>query len=106
MAAEPPGTPSTDQTTLPPLPSVTLNGCRRIGVSTETRGAIVKPTPVPVRDTVWGVPAALSSIRIEALRTPVADGVKLAVIVQFALGTNDAPQLFICEKSAPFTPTS
>src|SRR5436190_1489854 len=83
IPAEPPGTPSTVQMTLPPLPPITLNGCRKIGVSTETRGTIEKPTPVPVRDTVWGVPAALSSILIEALRTPTIPGVKLAVIVQF-----------------------
>ena len=48
----------------------------------------------------------MSSIRIEALRPPAAPGVKLAVIVQFAFGTSDAPQLFVCEKSPLLKPTS
>ena len=100
----PPTTPSTAQVTLPPLPPVTLKGCVRFGVRTETRGAIENPTPVPVRATVCGVPAALSSILIEALRVPAAAGVNVTVIVQLAWDTRDAPQLFVCEKSLLLIP--
>src|SRR5262245_51024685 len=90
VEALPPTTPSTSQMTLPPLPPVTLKGCVRFGVSTETRGAIEKPTPVPVRDTVCGAPAALSSILIEALRVPAAAGVNATVTVQLAWDAREA----------------
>lgn len=44
-----------------------------------------KSVPVPVSETVCGVPEALSVIVTEAMRLPVADGVNVTLIEQFAL---------------------
>ena len=65
-----------------------------------TTGAV----PVPVRETAWGLPEALSVMDTAALRLPVAVGLKVTVIVQFALAATLAPHVFVCEKSPLFTP--
>ncbi len=62
------------------------------------------PVPVPVSETPWGEPAALSDIERLALRLPVAECVNVTDIVQFPLLLKLLPQLFVCEKSPEFVP--
>ena len=52
-------------------------------------------TTVPVRLTVWGLPVALSVRVTAALRTPLAVGVKVTLIVQLAPAATLAPQLLL-----------
>src|SRR4051794_13588937 len=67
-----------------------------VGVA-EIAGSAVfaggEPTlvPVPVRPTVWGVPAASSEIDTVPLRGPVAVGVNVTEIVQLPAGATAAP---------------
>ena len=55
----------------------------------------VAEVPVPERLTVWGLPVALSVILTEADRLPVAFGSKVRLIVQFAPGATELPQLLV-----------
>jgi hypothetical protein len=50
-------------------------------------------TPLPVRDTVWGLLFALSVIVRVPVRDPVVVGVKVTLIVQLAAAASDVPQL-------------
>ena len=51
--------------------------------------------PVPERPSVWGLPEALSAILTEAVRLPVAVGVKVTPIVQLAPAATELPQLLV-----------
>jgi hypothetical protein len=62
--------------------------------------------PVPERGTVCGLPAALSVNERLALRVPAAEGVKITLMVQLALGLKLEPQLLVSEKSAAFVPVT
>jgi len=62
-------------------------------------GAMVKSSPVPVRFTVCGLPAALSAIVIVPVQVPPAEGVKVTVTVQFAPAATLAPQVLVWAKS-------
>jgi len=62
--------------------------------------------PVPERLTVWGLPLALSVIDTEAVRLPLAEGVKVTLIVQFAPAGTELPQLLVWAKSLAFVPVS
>jgi hypothetical protein len=65
--------------------------------------------PVPLSETVCGLPAALSVICTLADSLPVADGVNVMVIVQDAPAarvTVAVGQLFDCWKSAAFAPAT
>jgi hypothetical protein len=64
--------------------------------------------PLPLKLTVWGLPAALSDILNVALRFPAADGVKVMLIVQVVLGRIAAPlhESEVLAKSAEFAPLS
>src|SRR5512146_843544 len=53
----------------------------------------VELTPVPVRLTVWGLPVALSAMLTEAVRVPVAVGVKVTLMGQLAPAATGLPQL-------------
>jgi hypothetical protein len=55
--------------------------------------------PVPLRLTVWGLPAALSFIVSVPIREPPMVGVKLSEIEQLLAGAKLVPQLFACLKS-------
>src|SRR6266581_5927541 len=83
------------------LPKFTLVGFRL------TAGAAI--TPVPLRATAWGLPAALSvKVRL-ALRAPVAPGVKVRLIVQELPAANvllPLGQVLLWAKSAAFVPVS
>jgi len=57
---------------------------------------------VPVSATVWGLPAASSVMVKVPVRVPAAVGVKVTLIVQFALAANVAgsvPHVFVSAKS-------
>ena len=58
-----------------------------------TTGAVL--VPVPERLTVWGLPLALSAMLSAAVRAPLADGVKVTLIVQLAPAATLVPQLFV-----------
>jgi hypothetical protein len=51
--------------------------------------------PVPERPTVWGLPLALSLILTEAVRLPLAVGVKVTLIVQLAPAATELPQVLV-----------
>jgi hypothetical protein len=50
------------------------------------------------------VPVALSATDSDALRAPVADGVKVTLIVQFAPAATLVPQLLVWAKLVGFVP--
>ena len=56
-------------------------------------GAVV--VPEPVRLTVRGLPAALSVMLTEAVRGPVAEGVKVTLMVQLAPAATELPQVLV-----------
>jgi len=51
--------------------------------------------PVPDRETVWGLPDALSVMVRVPLREPVAVGVKVTLTVQVLLAARVVPQLLV-----------
>jgi hypothetical protein len=62
--------------------------------------------PVPVSDTVVGLPTALCAIDTLALFAPMLAGVNVRLTVQLPLGATDAPQVVVranCDASAPVT---
>lgn len=69
---------------------------------------IAAAVPVPLRVTDWGLLAALSLKFSEALRVPIAEGVKVTLTVQVALGsTITAVQVSVpFVKSPGFDPSS
>jgi len=78
-------------------PTLTLPKFRLAGETFTT-------VPVPLRDTVCGLPAALSAIETEAARLPCAVGLKVTLMVQLAPATTLDPQLLVCEKSVGLVP--
>ena len=64
-------------------------------LDTPMTGAV----PVPVRETVCGLFAALSVMVSMPLRVPLAVGVKVTLTVQVVLGARLVPQLLVCAKS-------
>ena len=60
--------------------------------------------PVPERDTLWGLPEALSAMETEAERTPEAAGLNVTLIVQDVLAATLDPQVLVCEKSLALVP--
>ena len=61
-------------------------------------------TPVPVRFTLCGLPAASSVMVTAAVRVPLALGVKVTLIVQLEPAATLDAQLLVCAKSLPFVP--
>jgi hypothetical protein len=64
----------------------------------------VRETPVPLRLTVCGLPLASSLMLREALRLPVAVGVKVTLMVQLAPAATDVPQVLLWAKSPALVP--
>ena len=62
--------------------------------------------PVPERLTVWGLPLALSATLSVAVRTPLAEGVKVTLIVQFAPAATEVPQVLVWAKLLALVPES
>src|SRR5258707_4760106 len=60
--------------------------------------------PVPVRATECGLPVALSTTEITAVRVPTAVGVNTTLIVQFPPAVTARSQVFDWEKSPAFAP--
>ena len=60
--------------------------------------------PVPDRLTDWGLLAAPSVMVTEAARLPLAEGVKVTLIVQLAPATTELPQLLVWAKSLALAP--
>lgn len=71
--------------------------------------ARAKSVPVPVSDTEWGLPDALSVIVTDAVRLPVVDGVNVTLMEQFAFTARVAllaGQVLVCAKSLAFVPVT
>jgi hypothetical protein len=66
----------------------------------------LEPEIVPVRLTLCGLPPAASANWSEAVRVPVAVGLKVTEILQDELTPRDLPQLFDWEKSFGSAPAS
>ena len=60
--------------------------------------------PVPVRATVCGLGVPLLVSVKEAVRVPLAEGVKVTLIVQVAPAATDPPQVSLSLKSVEFAP--
>jgi hypothetical protein len=60
--------------------------------------------PVPLRETVCGLPGALSVTERVPLRLPVALGVKVTLTVQLAPAANELPQVLVSAKSPALVP--
>jgi hypothetical protein len=72
------------------LLKVTVDGAKLM------RGAA---TPVPVNETICGLPLALSVTEMEPVRDPAAVGVKVTEIVQVPAAATEVPQVFAWLKS-------
>jgi hypothetical protein len=59
---------------------------------------------VPERLIVWGLPLALSVMMSEAHRLPLAVGLKVTLIVQFAPAATELRQVLVWAKSPAFVP--
>jgi hypothetical protein len=57
--------------------------------------AIAAAVPVPERLTVCGLLLALSEILTEAVRLPLAEGVNVTLIVQWARTATDLPHVLV-----------
>jgi hypothetical protein len=68
----------------------------------EAAGAVA--VAVPDRETAWGELYALSATLSEAESEPVAAGLNVIVIVQFAAAARLAGQVFVCENDEAFSP--
>src|SRR5215472_316479 len=60
--------------------------------------------PEPVRLTACGLPLALSAMLIEAARDPIAEGVKVTLMLQLPPAATEAPHVLLWAKSATFEP--
>ena len=67
---------------------------------------VIAVTPVPVKETVCGLPTASSVTVIAAVRLPNFDGVNVTVIAQLALAASAVPQLLVSEKSILSAPVT
>ena len=74
------------------VPTGRLPKARLVGERLTTAAVLV---PVPERLTVWGLPLALSAMLSAAVRAPLADGVKVTLIVQLAPATTELPQVLV-----------
>lgn len=63
-----------------------------------------KSVPEPLRETVCGLPAAVSEMLRVAIRAPVADGVNVTLTWQFDPAATVVPQVFVSAKSLLFAP--
>src|SRR5258708_10052931 len=60
--------------------------------------------PVPLRETVCGLPGALSVTDSVPLRFPICVGLKVTLTVQLAPAANELPQVWVCAKSPAAVP--
>ncbi len=85
------------------LPTDWLEKIREAG-ERLTSGPVVEDVPVPLRVVVWGLPVALSATLKVALKVPVAEGVKVTLIVQLAAAARLVPQVLVWAKSLLLVP--
>lgn len=95
------------------LAFVTVTVCEELGEPTfvegkvsDTGATLMAAVPVPVKDTVCGVPVALSATLMEALRAPRAVGLNVTVMVQLAPAASEVVQVVVRVKSAEFVPVT
>lgn len=74
---------------VPDCPAVTL---REAGEAFNAKSGVVA---VPEIATVCGLPLALSAMETEAVRVPVAVGLKVTLIAQLALAASVAAQVLV-----------
>ena len=72
----------------------------RLVGETLTRAAV----PVPERLAVCGLPLALSVMLTEAVRLPLATGVKVTLMVQLAAAATELPHVLVWAKSLALVP--
>ena len=93
-------------TVVPVAPTAAEGKLTLVGVRTTVEGP-EEPEPVPLRLNECGLPAALSVIVTDAVRVPVAVGLKVTLIVQLPLfPATELPQLLLCTKSPLFAPVT
>jgi hypothetical protein len=82
---------------VPTFVSVTVFAAVVVPTVTEPKlklaGESFAVVPVPLSETVCGLPDALSVTLRVALRVPLAVGLKVTLIVQLALTANELPQV-------------
>ena len=66
----------------------------------------VDEVPVPERLTVWGLPMASSATLRVAARAPLAEGVKVTLMVQFAPAATELPQVLVWAKLLTLVPVT
>ena len=71
----------------------TLGKTKLVGVKTTTAA---KATPVPVKPTIWGLPATLSLTVTVPARIPDAVGAKVTLIAQLDPADRLAGQVLVC----------
>ncbi len=62
--------------------------------------------PVPVKAIACGLFAALSAMLMDAVRAPVAVGLKVTLMVQVPAARTEAPQVLVCVNSALLVPVT
>ena len=62
--------------------------------------------PVPLRLALWGLPLALSVMLSEAARLPLAEGVKVTLMVQLPPAATELPQVLVWAKSLALVPVT
>jgi hypothetical protein len=70
----------------------------------ETFATVLELDPVPVSETVWGLPVALSVIETLAVRVPAAVGVNVTLMLHVALAFTLLPQVLVWAKSPLLVP--
>lgn len=74
------------------------------GAHCVPRGLHLPATPVPLRETLWGLPPPLSLMFRVAVRVPNAVGLNVTLMLQLAPATNEVPQVWVCAKFPAFVP--
>ena len=79
---------------------------RRVAKVSDTGETVTAEIPVPVRATVWGLPAALSATASTADLAPRANGVNRTLTVQLEPAARLVPHVVVREKSPALAPAS
>ncbi len=59
----------------------------------ESESVVVAAVPVPVRETVWGDPVALSAMESDPVNEPAAVGLNSTETVQLAAAASEVPHV-------------
>src|SRR5438874_3554031 len=74
------------------------------GAHCVPRGLHLPATPVPLRETLLGLPPPLSLMFRVAVRVPNAVGLNVTLMLQLVPATNEVPQVWVCAKFPAFVP--